>query len=258
MSYYLLDNPPAIQQFYSSRPRRMTGGVLVHTTESVMDNVGPDTGAENVAGFISRRLDYGSYHVIVDSDSIVSLLPDTYVAYHCAAPGYNGVTWGISFACRTSDLNPDDQWTKRAIGNAAKAIHGFWSRNGFDPVASAQFIPAIETQSRAGLTTHGDAQPADRSDAWTRHPRRGELEAMLISNIKSLSMPTPPGVDPVMNKPVMMRRKTDGTISVFYQGTPFRVDCRPKDVDMFRFFGVEYKGNADPWFWEVTQAVKVG
>jgi hypothetical protein len=72
------------------------------------------------------------------------------------------------------------------------------------------------------------------------------------------TVPTPPGVDPAMNKPVMMRRKSDGTISVFYQGTPFRIDLRPKDVEMFQFFGTEFKGDSDPWFWEVTQAVKVG
>jgi hypothetical protein len=72
------------------------------------------------------------------------------------------------------------------------------------------------------------------------------------------TVPTPAGVDPAMNKPVMMRRKTDGTISVFYQGTPFRIDLRPKDVEMFQFFGAEFKGDSDPWFWEVTQAVKVG
>ena len=236
----------------------MTGGVLVHTTESIMDNVGPDTGAENVSAYIARRREYGSYHVIVDSDSIVNLLPDSYVAYHCAQSGYNGVTWGISLACRSIDLDVNNEWTKRAIGNAAMAIHAFWSRNGINPVEAARFIPAIETQSRPGLTTHGDAQPGDRSDAWTRHPQRPQLEAMLISNIKALSIPAPPGVDPIMNKPVMMRRKTDGTISVFYTGTPFRVDLRPKDVDKFRFFGVEYKGDTDPWFWEVTQAVKVG
>jgi hypothetical protein len=258
MGYYLLDNPPVVQQFYSSRPRPLTGGVLVHTTESIMDDVGPDTGAENVASYIARRTGFGSYHVIVDQDSIVDLLPDSYVAYHCAQSGYNGVTWGISLACRSTDLDVNDGWTQRALGHAAMAISAFWRRNGIDPVAAAAFIPAIETQSRAGMTTHGDAQPSDRSDAWTRHPQRAELEALLISNIKTLSLPTPPGVDPIMNKPVMMRRQTDGTISVFYQGTPFRVDCRPKDVQMFQYFGVEWKGNADPWFWEITQAVKVG
>ena len=71
------------------------------------------------------------------------------------------------------------------------------------------------------------------------------------------TVPTPPGVDPKV-KPVIMRRKTDGTISVFYPNSPFRIDLRPTDVEKFQFFGAEFKGDTDPWFWEVTQAVKVG
>ena len=260
MGYYLLNNPPATQQFYSSRPRPLTGGVLIHTTESIMDNVGPDTGAENVAGYISRRSDYGSYHTIVDADSAVALVPDTYVAYHCGASGYNGVTWGISFACRTSDLDVNSDWTRRAMVNAAREIAGFWKRNGFDVATSNQFIPAIQTQSRPGMSTHGEAQPADRSDAWTRHPQRAGLEALLRNEIaKVTQIPTPPGVDATMNKPVMMRNKKTGTISVFYEGTPFRVDLpSPADVDMFKYLGVPYKGDQDPWFWKISSAVKIG
>jgi len=169
------------------------------------------------------------------------------------------VTWGVSLACRTSDLNPDADWTKKAMANLARAMHGFWTRNGFDPIASAQAIPAVQTQSRPGFSTHGEAQPADRSDAWTRHPRRRELEAMLIANIKSLSVPTPSGVDPIMQKPVIMRNRNTGMYSVFYQGSPFRVDLPTMDdVNRFKFFGVEDKGNQDPWFWKISSAVKTG
>ncbi len=70
--------------------------------------------------------------------------------------------------------------------------------------------------------------------------------------------PRPPGVDPKV-KPVIMRRSTDGTISVFYPNTPFRVDLTSMDdVQKFKFFGAEDKGNADPWFWKISSAVKVG
>jgi hypothetical protein len=71
--------------------------------------------------------------------------------------------------------------------------------------------------------------------------------------------PAPPaGVDPTV-KPVIMRRRTDGTISVFYPGTPFRVDLKSiDDVNRFRFFGAEDKGDADPWFWTISSAVKTG
>ena len=257
MGYYLFDNPPAVPQFYNPRRGKWTGGVLVHTAENIMDNVDMDTGAENIASFIRRRTDFGSYHILADSDSVIEMLPPTAVAYHCGAEGYNSTTVGVSYACRTVDLDPNSVWTKKATENICRVLVRWWQENGFDPLA-AQFIPAPETKVRLGLSTHGEAQPADRSDAWTRSSNRPQLEALFLSTVKSLLVPTPPGVDPIMSKPVMMRRKTDGTISVFYQNTPFRVDLRPKDVDKFRFFGVEYKGDADPWFWEVTQAVKVG
>jgi hypothetical protein len=264
-SYYLLDNPPATQQFYPSRPRPMSGGVLIHTTESIMDNVGPDTGAENVAGFISRRLDYGSYHVIVDSDSAVALVPDTYVAYHCGASGYNGSTWGISFACRTTDLDVNSDWTRKAMRIAAREIVGFWRRNRFDVAAANRFIPAMQTQTSPGMSTHGEAQPADRSDAWTRHPQRPQLEALLRNEIAAQSatnpsIPTPPGVDLTVNKPVMMH--IGDTIWMFYSGTPFRIHVQtPADVQTYLFFGVELKKvdqKTGEFFLRNSQLVKCG
>jgi hypothetical protein len=70
--------------------------------------------------------------------------------------------------------------------------------------------------------------------------------------------PRPPGVDPNV-KPTIMRRSTDGTISVFYPDSPFRIDLKKmEDVQKFKFFGAVDKGNADPWFWTVTSAVKCG
>ena len=261
MGYYLLDNPPATQQFYPSRPRPLSGGVLIHTTESVMDNVGPDTGAENVAGFISRRNDYGSYHCIVDADSAVALVPDSYVAYHCGASGYNGVTWGISFACRTVDLDVNADWTRRAVRIAAQQIVGFWQRNNFDVAGANQFIPAVQTQSRPGMSTHGEAQPADRSDAWTRHPQRAGLEALMRLEIaKQTQIPTPPGVDPAMNKPVMMQIGTK--IWMFFEGTPWRVHVQtPADVETYLFFGVALKkvdAKTGEFFIRNSQQVKCG
>jgi hypothetical protein len=72
-----------------------------------------------------------------------------------------------------------------------------------------------------------------------------------------INIPVPEGVDVEMEKPVMMRNSKDGTISLFYPNTPWRVDLRPADVEKLRFLGTEYKGNVDPWFWEISQSVKV-
>lgn len=258
MGYYLLDNPPAIQQFHTSRANPLTGGILIHTAESVMDDVGPDTGAENVAGIISRRTDYGSYHILVDYDSSVPMMPDSYTAFHCAADGYNSRTWGISFACRTTDLDPGRDWTKKAMKIAAAEIVAFWKRNNFDPLGSAKFIPAAQTKSGPGMSTHGEAQPADRSDAWTRHPKRAELEKMLLGYIIDLVEPQPiPGQDCKMKR-VMMRNPKNGEIALFWEELPWRVRLTAKQVEVYKYFGIPYKGDVDAFFFDTTVRLQNG
>jgi hypothetical protein len=250
MSYYMLDNPnPNAQQYREGRRGRFTGGVLLHTTESPKER-----GAGPIAHWIAtQRSDYGSYHVIVDDKRAIVMAPDNFEVWHCAARGYNQATWGISFACRSVDLNPDDQWTRDAINQAGYQIAAMWTRNGIEFAGPK---PAAELLESSGFATHGDAQPWDRSDAWTRHPRRTELENLLVEAINNNRLPQPPTEGETPVKQVMMRNQKTGTISVFYQGTPFRLDLRPQDVDKFRFFGIEDKGNSDPWFWEVSQPVK--
>lgn len=191
MNYYLLDNPPASQQFYPSRQNPFTGGILVHTSESVMDNVDIDTGAENIASFIARRSDPGCYHTISDSDSDVFLVPASYTAFHCAAPGFNSRTYGVSFACRSTELNPDDPWTQKAFKRVAAVIVGVWQEAGIDVRQAAVWKDAQELLSGPGLANHGDAQPVDRSDAFARHPRRAELEQLLVTNILEIAYPNP-------------------------------------------------------------------
>lgn len=182
MGTYLQEHEPASPQYRSPRRERLSGIVFVHTAESIMDTVGPDTGAENVASFISRRTDPGSYHVLVDSDSVVRLVPDDCEAFQVAANGHNRHGWGISFACSATDLDPDDPWTRKAMALAAGEILAFWARNDIDSTVAARFISRADADARRGpgLVTHGDVQPGDRSDAWTTHPRRGELERMLL------------------------------------------------------------------------------
>jgi hypothetical protein len=259
MAYYLLDHPPASQQFYPPpRANRLTGGVVVHTTESVMDRVDQDTGAENVASFIARRAEPGSYHMIVDSDSSVALVPDDYTAFHVAANGYNSRTWGISFACRSTELDPNDWWTQAAFNRAAFEIVQFWQRNGFDPTECAKFVPAADLLTGPGLTHHGEAQPWDRSDAFATHPQRPALTTLLVGAILDLvdPLPVPPGEE---MKRYMMRNPKTGEIALFADAQPFnRVRLTPKQVEVYRFFGVEFKGDVDPFFFEVTGRVTTG
>lgn len=194
MGFYLLDHPPARRQFYPSRANPPTGAVGVHTTEGALDRIAPDTGAENVAAFISRRTDPGSYSEIVDTDSVVQMVPDDYTTFSVSESGYNSRTWNIALACRADELDPDDDVTRSLVARLGERIRGYWLRNGYDPRECARWV-GTGALTRAGLFNHGDVQPQDRSDAWARHPRRAELDRMLVDAIVGAPVPNPPEED---------------------------------------------------------------
>lgn len=173
--FYLLDHPPASPQFYPSRNGSPTWAVSVHTSEGA---TGPGS-ALDLAGFIARRSDPGSYACIVDSETTVYLVPPDFTTFSVAASGYNSRTWSICLAGRSSDLNADDPNTRAMIARAGAAISALWTEQGVDITAASQWI-GTDALNRAGLFCHGDVQPWDRSDAWSVHPDRARLDAALL------------------------------------------------------------------------------
>ena len=100
--YYLLDNAPARAQYRRHRRADPTGCIVVHTAENMLDLIGPDAGAENVARFITNRTDAaGSYHGIGDRDSTVWLVPFDAEAFHDRHS--NRWSIGLSLAMRAAD-----------------------------------------------------------------------------------------------------------------------------------------------------------
>jgi hypothetical protein len=118
--------------------------------------------------------------------------------------------------------------------NAARAMVGFWSGNGFDPLAAARWIPAADTRTMPGITTHGDAQPADRSDAWTKHPQRPALDALLISYIQQIVEPTPEEDD---MKQIMIRDDRTGVVWNVCGNTRYKLE--PPEVELLSYLGVQ-------------------
>ena len=243
MGYYLLDNPPASRQFWPSRQGGMSGGVVIHTTEGS----GGDTQAENTAGFISRRSDPGSYHCIVDSEpnAAVLLMPDDYTAFGVAASGYNSRCWMIAIAAPSAALNADSPYTQIEIDNMAREIVSFWVRNGFDPVSSAKFI-GEDVKNGPGLAHHGDVQPWDRSDAWSRREDRWVFDSLLLQAIARYaggSEPAPlPPQEPTIPTPVPEN-------AVWQQGS-----TGDKVRDIQRVVGVAQDGVYGP---QTAAAVKI-
>ena len=171
--YYLLDNPPARSQYRKTRRAKPTGAIVLHTAESILDKIDPDSGAENVARFIQRRSNPGSYHRIGDRDSIVKLIPFSYEAWQDGT-GSNAWAIGISLAMQahtwpdltTQHRNQLIDTMARMADEAAdwlKAEHGI-------TVPAIRLTKAETDAGKPGFIAHGDRDPARRTDPGRHFP----------------------------------------------------------------------------------------
>lgn len=205
---YLVDNPPRVRQYYDVRmPPGWRGAVGMHTTESMMDTVGIDTGPNAVADFIKNRTDKGSYWKIGGSQHAVGLVPIRYTTFSIGVSGFNSVTLNYAFACRTTDLNLGHWWTQYAVGVFAHEIVEAWIEGKIDPVVANRWIEPEEVLAgRPGLINHGTVQPRDRKDMLVNHPQRAELQAYICQMIAAnLGGPAPKEPD-VANPPELFRQ----------------------------------------------------
>lgn len=170
---YLLEHPPARDQYRNPRREEASGVVVIHTAENAPDFVAFDGGAEAVAEFIRRRTDAGSYHVLVDSDSILPLLPWDFEAYQDGT-GSNRHAVGLSVATR-ADVWPlaPGNWRLGALENlaigAADFAHWLHARRGI--VIPAKRISRDESELRIpGFLSHAERDPARRTDPGAGFP----------------------------------------------------------------------------------------
>lgn len=174
MGAWLEDHPPRRDQFRIGRrldrsplKGRCTGLTVLHTAESVMDTVGPDTGSENVARFIAGRLEPGSYHHLVDSDSRINLVALENEAYQDGT-GSNPWALSIAFACKTTDWPRMSAVRRRAFlwqGALAFLDQQRWLRARGFPTTDLRLL--TKSQSDAGVSGfvyHGTRDPLRRSD----------------------------------------------------------------------------------------------
>lgn len=163
MGFFLLDNPnPYTPQWvYPRRGSRgkLTGTCIVHTAENMIDLIGPDSAAEDVANFIRRRADYGCYHTLVDSDSIMELVPYEYETWQDSET--NNWAVGISAAVRADGWNTIPLARRLKIyRNLAWAAADFvkYMRDAYN--IRVPFKRISGAQARAGMPgfcAHGDS-----------------------------------------------------------------------------------------------------
>ena len=171
---YLEDHPPARTQFRRTRRAAVTGAIVVHTAENTVDTTLPDGGAEGVARFISTRTDAaGSYHSVVDSDSVVDVGRYEWEMFH---EGTGGNRWslGLSFACAASQWSTlPARWVNDAIRNGGleAAMMASWVKSTVGVTVPARRItPAQYRAGEPGFIGHGDLDPGRRSDPGADFP----------------------------------------------------------------------------------------
>lgn len=183
MTALLETRRPARAQYDTDRA--LVTAYLVHTAESILDELGPDTGAEGVAEFIATRKDAGSYHDLADSDSEVEVVPPRWQAFHCRG-GVNPWTMGLSFACRAVDwprMTPERRsaFLRNGARIAAKRILWIEAQPGWKDHARAKgyigdrFPVRQITREQAwagesGFVGHGQMDRGRRSDPGALFP----------------------------------------------------------------------------------------
>lgn len=192
---YLDDHPPRHQQFRCPRRQRPSGIIGVHTAESFPDESGPDTGAENVARFIRDRTNYGSYHLLADSDSIIQLVRFECVAYHIGTHGLNEHTIGISAATQAAKWHTlgagyRDAMVRNAARAAARAVR--WLQDNYGIVVPSRRITLAQAlRGERGFLAHGDADPTRRTDPGATFPWGDFLAYYAATMNGEDDMPTP-------------------------------------------------------------------
>ena len=115
MSFPLLANPN--RHYYTTRRGRILG-IVLHVTAGLEDFTPPDLGAESTIRYGLANARPASWHGIVDSDSVIDCLPDSYTAFH--AIGYNSTTLGLEIANRDAKwAGKPQRWVDATIANAA-------------------------------------------------------------------------------------------------------------------------------------------
>jgi hypothetical protein len=173
MGAYLAAHETAVAQYRSPRRARPTGLVCVHTAESVLDTVGPDAGAENVAEWMTRRTNYGSYHDLADSDSVVHLVAYGDEAFHDGT-GSNPWSLSISFALAAADwpkLTPEKRRGFLRQGAVAFARQQAWLKAHGHPTTPLRRVTRAQSDAgQPGFISHAERDPSRRTDPGAGFP----------------------------------------------------------------------------------------
>lgn len=119
-NYPLTGNPH--RHYYTTRNRSVLMAVQ-HITAGLSDFVDDDSSAESTVRYSASTATVASYHGIVDSDSVIDCLPDSYTAFAQGVSGHNFNSTALSLEIGLRDpdwLKPPKAWVDATIRNAAR------------------------------------------------------------------------------------------------------------------------------------------
>ena len=168
MSYALTANPR--HHYYTSRRGKILG-IVLHVTAGLEDFTPPDSGAEATIRYGLSNSRPASWHGIVDSDSVIDCLPDSYTAFHVI--GYNSQTLGLEIANRDAKwAGKPQRWVDATIANAAAWCRPRVAKYGL-PVNladKAEVDRCIRAGRPFGFTYHSMLDPKRRIDPGRDFP----------------------------------------------------------------------------------------
>ena len=151
-----------------------------------------------MANFIRTRDTPGSYHELVDSDTIIDMIRWTCEAFHDGT-GTNPHSMGLSFACRTVDWKAMSSARRDAFiehGAQAAARYADWVKVKYGIVIPATRLTREESTNRKpGFVSHGQRDPGRRTDPGDDFPWSDFL-ARYSRLVNGTPQPTPPIPEP--------------------------------------------------------------
>jgi hypothetical protein len=139
--------------------------ITVHTAENTPDLMGVDGGAEAVARFFATTSRRASVHKVIDSDSVVDLLPDSHRAIHSRLAWRDSLSFEISYRAAWWGENPN--YEARLLAKAAEICRAWVAVHGIvvDRINLTQY-----QRGQSGFIAHADLDPARRTDPGARFP----------------------------------------------------------------------------------------
>jgi hypothetical protein len=170
MAYPLLSNP--LKHYYPTRNKPILG-IVLHVTAGAQDlgMVGTDGSAEATVRYGQTVTRAASWHGIVDTDTIIDCLPDSYTAFHVV--GYNSPTLGLEIA--NLDARWDNKpaaWVEATLRNAAEWCRARMAKYGLpiNLASKAEVDAAIKVGQQFGFTYHSYLDEDRRKDPGKTFP----------------------------------------------------------------------------------------